>query len=421
MDEHIAPTGKDDEAAAEAGADNGASHGILVEEQPGIERIELDTVEESSADGLGWEITPAADDAQHAALDDALDIDGYAGTVAEASLEESAEAASEQLVQIEEEELRLAAEITELRRNSAARERQLEADLAAARAMIAERDEELSGQVAQIASLTLECGGLRAMLRSEDGPSVAVGRLGPHSPQASEDLVARLKQRLEERGRAIALAREENEQLARECARLRQALGMRPGPHADPAPSQAGPFGRGVMRLLKRVRGEESAATAEAAYSGAPGSEVPTVVVEESVQARRAPDTQPGLRQQPSARQSGASPEARPALRRYLIALDPDRDDVHELQRPRMNVGRGDDADLRLTDATVSRFHALVTLVDGRTMVEDASSTNGVFVNNVRVRRAVLRDGDTVAFGTERYQFRIGPDGVREATFTGER
>ena len=62
-----------------------------------------------------------------------------------------------------------------------------------------------------------------------------------------------------------------------------------------------------------------------------------------------------------------------------------------------------------MSDATVSRLHAILSLQGGATVVEDASSTNGLFVNARRVSRAVLKDGDTVAFGTARFQYRIGP------------
>jgi hypothetical protein len=109
------------------------------------------------------------------------------------------------------------------------------------------------------------------------------------------------------------------------------------------------------------------------------------------------------------ARNSRNRAHARPALRRYLIALEPDRDEVLELSRPRMYVGRGAESDLRLLDATVSRLHGVVSLQGGETVVEDASSTNGLFINAQRVRRAALKDGDTVTFGTVRYQYRIGP------------
>ena len=102
-------------------------------------------------------------------------------------------------------------------------------------------------------------------------------------------------------------------------------------------------------------------------------------------------------------------------IRRYLIALDREREEVCELARQRMYVGRGLEADVRIADATASRLHALLYLKRGSTVVEDIGSTNGVFVNMGRVRRAVLVDGDTVAFGTVRFQYRVGPAAISMA------
>ena len=102
-------------------------------------------------------------------------------------------------------------------------------------------------------------------------------------------------------------------------------------------------------------------------------------------------------------------------IRRYLIALDRAREEVCELAQQRMYVGRGVEADVRIKDTTASRLHAVLYLERGSTVVEDAGSTNGVFVNKGRVRRAVLVDGDTVAFGTVRFQYRVGPAVISEA------
>ncbi len=45
-------------------------------------------------------------------------------------------------------------------------------------------------------------------------------------------------------------------------------------------------------------------------------------------------------------------------------------------------VGRGDDCDLRLSDPSVSRIHARITLIDGHVYLEDAGSRWGTLVNN---------------------------------------
>lgn len=69
-------------------------------------------------------------------------------------------------------------------------------------------------------------------------------------------------------------------------------------------------------------------------------------------------------------------------------------------------VGRGQEADVRLADASVSRRHAELALIDGRPTVVDLQSTNGTTVNGERVQRAVLSDGDRITFGAATITYR---------------
>lgn len=63
-------------------------------------------------------------------------------------------------------------------------------------------------------------------------------------------------------------------------------------------------------------------------------------------------------------------------------------------------VGRGTRSDFVLDVAMVSRIHCrLVTGEAGELVVEDLDSTNGTFVNDKRVRRAVLSAGDRLRVG----------------------
>jgi pSer/pThr/pTyr-binding forkhead associated (FHA) protein len=52
-----------------------------------------------------------------------------------------------------------------------------------------------------------------------------------------------------------------------------------------------------------------------------------------------------------------------------------------------------------LSDPKISRLHAEVVFFDGRTMLIDRNSSNGTFVNDKRVERTILRDGDIIYFG----------------------
>ena len=63
-------------------------------------------------------------------------------------------------------------------------------------------------------------------------------------------------------------------------------------------------------------------------------------------------------------------------------------------------LGRGKEAQVRIDDVGISREHArIVRSPDGRHVLEDLNSTNGVFVNRRRVERAVLANGDRIQMG----------------------
>lgn len=71
-------------------------------------------------------------------------------------------------------------------------------------------------------------------------------------------------------------------------------------------------------------------------------------------------------------------------------------------------IGRGPDRDLRLGTPTVSSMHAEIISDADRLLLRDLGSTNGTFVNGVRLREeCVLNEGDLVQFAQE--VFRIEP------------
>jgi pSer/pThr/pTyr-binding forkhead associated (FHA) protein len=64
-----------------------------------------------------------------------------------------------------------------------------------------------------------------------------------------------------------------------------------------------------------------------------------------------------------------------------------------------VGIGRSPDNDLPVDNLAVSNYHARVFQERGRLVVEDLSSLNGTFVNDMRVERATLRDGDSIHIG----------------------
>jgi pSer/pThr/pTyr-binding forkhead associated (FHA) protein len=63
-------------------------------------------------------------------------------------------------------------------------------------------------------------------------------------------------------------------------------------------------------------------------------------------------------------------------------------------------VGRSTTADFILDAGMVSRFHCRLTVsADGKVEIRDLDSTNGTFVNDKRVRRGELAEGDRLRIG----------------------
>src|SRR5947209_5757429 len=71
-----------------------------------------------------------------------------------------------------------------------------------------------------------------------------------------------------------------------------------------------------------------------------------------------------------------------------------------EMTKVDQMMGRHSSADIRLPLPDVSRRHCRFAFADGAWQVIDLDSLNGVFVNNQRVRQAVLKNGDRIRIGS---------------------
>jgi CRP-like cAMP-binding protein len=68
-------------------------------------------------------------------------------------------------------------------------------------------------------------------------------------------------------------------------------------------------------------------------------------------------------------------------------------------------IGRSADNTITLPDPTTSRNHARVILTDGKWVVEDLGSANGILIAGQRVKRVVLKSGDTFKIGGVTFRF----------------
>ncbi len=64
-----------------------------------------------------------------------------------------------------------------------------------------------------------------------------------------------------------------------------------------------------------------------------------------------------------------------------------------------VTIGRAPDNDIPIDNLAVSNYHARIYTEAGRLVIEDLNSLNGTFVNDQRVERAALHDGDTIVVG----------------------
>jgi two-component system cell cycle response regulator len=74
--------------------------------------------------------------------------------------------------------------------------------------------------------------------------------------------------------------------------------------------------------------------------------------------------------------------------------------EIVEIDRDTAIVGRHSEADLRLIDPDVSRRHCRIGVEDGMWRIVDLGSTNGVYLNGVRLTEANLYPGDRLRIGS---------------------
>ena len=79
--------------------------------------------------------------------------------------------------------------------------------------------------------------------------------------------------------------------------------------------------------------------------------------------------------------------------------------EAHVFDREVLTIGATDDNDLVLDDETVSRNHCRIFREGDSYLVRDLGSTNGTFVNRVRVREAWLKPDCTVTLGKSELRF----------------
>jgi DNA-binding NtrC family response regulator len=101
--------------------------------------------------------------------------------------------------------------------------------------------------------------------------------------------------------------------------------------------------------------------------------------------------------------------DGRPAtltLRRLQVVVsEHGRERTYTFDKDVVTIGAMEDNDIVLADDTVSRNHCRIWREGEHYLIGDLGSTNGTFVNRVRVREAFLRPDVTIALGKSELRF----------------
>ncbi|MFO8070310.1 MAG: FHA domain-containing protein [Polyangia bacterium] len=90
---------------------------------------------------------------------------------------------------------------------------------------------------------------------------------------------------------------------------------------------------------------------------------------------------------------------------RLVMLSDPEPGREFDLTVNLYVVGRSEEANMRIEDASISRAHARLDGDEGQWTISDLDSINGIFVNGMRKDDYLLKSGDVIELGTVRLRF----------------
>src|SRR5262252_3125112 len=86
----------------------------------------------------------------------------------------------------------------------------------------------------------------------------------------------------------------------------------------------------------------------------------------------------------------------------YLVPISAGEGKRIQIGETAVTIGRSPDQTLVILDTSVSRRHARISIVSGEVLAEDLGSTNGTFVNGVRLNAPCKVDhGSAIKVGDQ--------------------
>src|SRR5512138_141076 len=92
-------------------------------------------------------------------------------------------------------------------------------------------------------------------------------------------------------------------------------------------------------------------------------------------------------------------------LRRCMLQSVDDPTQEWVFDKEEIRIGSMDDNDVVISDDTVSRYHCRIAQEDTGYVLVDQRSTNGKFINKVRIREAFVKPGSIVSVGQSQLRF----------------
>ena len=97
-------------------------------------------------------------------------------------------------------------------------------------------------------------------------------------------------------------------------------------------------------------------------------------------------------------------------MAKIIVSLDDNLIKIVPLNKDRMTLGRRPYNDIVVDNLAVSGEHAALQVIGHDYFIEDLSSTNGTYINEQKVKRQILKNGDTIEIG--KYAIKYVQDGV---------
>jgi len=98
------------------------------------------------------------------------------------------------------------------------------------------------------------------------------------------------------------------------------------------------------------------------------------------------------------------------SLPRIIVSRHRETLGEHTVSDKKMLIGRSEFADIVIEDLFASKLHAMVLVYSDALVLLDLNSANGVTVNSVKTKCAVLKENDIITIGHHRLKIENAPE-----------